>query len=381
MPGGNRNKGYINYDDGDVITEIYKNGTYIGTNVASDRRYAVNQWQIWGVDIPKYHAKRRRGDLLPHTYFERFSQNGMIVFQAHDEYYASGSNTYRYLLTEGKGYAHNDWDPTYRYVVDTYLPYLNDKFITDAVAKIYGEGHDSLTFLTELPKVRNLFISTAKDLLRIFTNPKVLLQIKKYSASWLSARYGWRTLLYDLEDLGKILERICKEEEKRTRYTDRAGTTFSVTDTDTSTNVPYVGREDTTVLTHEAEVGVRGSVTMDYLPPDFQFNLLQTGWELIPFSFIVDWFIGIGSALSTMAVLQAQPNHSASAGLSVKLHTEYFQYATFTNPRSGISSSTAYCDTEYLLRSPRKIPYSPPIRVNMNTAKVVDLLSLLIQRR
>jgi hypothetical protein len=125
-----------------------------------------------------------------------------------------------------------------------------------------------------------------------------------------------------------------------------------------------------------------GAVTADIEVPQFQFNPLQTGWELIPFSFVVDWFLSIGKTLSAMSFLYYQTNYSASYGLQVKVNRTFSLEDEITNPAvSGDRWQTGWSITEMKRRIPCELPYLPHIRFRLDGFKVLDLLALIAQRR
>lgn len=126
------------------------------------------------------------------------------------------------------------------------------------------------------------------------------------------------------------------------------------------------------------EISLRGSVTADINPPRFQLNPVITGWELIRFSFIIDWFVQVGTWLEAMSFLVFSTNYTASYGYKVTREvnctmTDVVFNATSSGSHEGYALSTG----ELTWRIPSTVSHLPTIRVNVNTPKMIDLWALL----
>jgi hypothetical protein len=269
-----------------------------------------------------------------------------------------------------------------------YLPNKYDQYVQEAAAKIYSSGHDTLTFLAELADVRHLFVSAAKTMLKLkvpdnywkfIKNTRRLKSWKDMSNEWLSARYGWRTLLYDIEDLNKAIRRI--NAERRTRFSERAGNKTSTTNQETNLHeyAHFYLRE---IVQDKISVSLRGSVTADAWIPEFQFNPLVTGWELIPLSFVLDWFITVGKAISAVSFLALESQYAASCGYRIEIVRDLETFIEDTKPTfcDGEMQQTGHSEASLEVRTPCSVPALPHLTVKMNTSKVFDLLALIVQR-
>lgn len=121
-------------------------------------------------------------------------------------------------------------------------------------------------------------------------------------ASWLEARYGWRPFLLEIES---ILETLKKENPirmtaraKRKSYEEaQSSGTYVVSGGILS--IPY------DVVTTRS-VTVRSGILYEHMLDGFdQFGLTWrdlpgTAWELVPFSFVVDWFLNVGSFIEAL---------------------------------------------------------------------------------
>jgi hypothetical protein len=250
-------------------------------------------------------------------------------------------------------------------------------YVTEAAAKIYSTGYDALTAIAELTEIRAMFMSATKKLWHL-DFPK---NWKTLRSAWLEGRYGWRTFFYDLRSLDEAIRNF---DETRTRHSERSGKqhTTSVLSSSTIDHTTWgydLVQETTSVIS------MRGSVVADITVPKFQFNPLQTGWELIPFSFVVDWFVNVGSALAAINFIAFSSNYSASKGYKITICRE----TTTANVWHNGGTSFDFLDFSFGMnarsegmiekRVPCGVPILPSFSVKLNAWKVVDLLALLSQ--
>jgi hypothetical protein len=179
----------------------------------------LNNWEFTGADIPNFHAKKRRGDLLVETPYTSTVQYGQVEGVKDQLTISSGEKHWCF-----DHIYYEDWIPSWVDVNSNYIqPYISDKYVQEAAAAIYSSGHDTLTFLAELTDVRHMFLQTGKRLLRLSKlAPKGW---KGMSSDWLSGRYGWRTLMFDLQDLNKAVKNLG---DTRTRRNEKRGTKISL---------------------------------------------------------------------------------------------------------------------------------------------------------
>lgn len=329
-----------------------------------------------GWDIPDFHRRLKSGELLPHTPWRQYSTEGNTsgVYDISTDSTGTGNYIGRVYATASFCQFQN-W-----MIVEDDLkalaPITYDKYVAEAAAKIYSSGHDSLTFLAELADVRRLFVHAAKTLLKM----RLPTSWKAMSSEWLAGRYGWRTLIYDFRELNEAIKSLT-DEEKRTRYSEKAGTTWS----ESSVDVTYEERAHYTLdLTVQDKVTyhLRGSVTADILIPTFQFNPLVTAWEKIPFSFVIDWFVNIGKAIAANAFLNLQTAYAGSAGYCIELERSFnceigTEQSTFM---SGQHTQTGNSKAWLEVRTPSRVPKTPHFTLRLNPYKIVDLIGLIVQR-
>lgn len=152
------------------------------------------------------------------------------------------------------------------------------------------------------------------------------------ASSYLEYRYGWVTLMMDLEASMKALAEIntgapsfrCSCSGKATG----GGNSFSA-----------IGSYTESATT---EVSIRYKVyyTMDSGSVNFMRNLgiqqsLATPWEVVPFSFVVDWFLPIGTYLQNKFYSAGLTFHSGYK--NVKKTTHYVKTISRNNSTQSIT--------------------------------------------
>lgn len=162
---------------------------------------------------------------------------------------------------------------------------------------------------------------------------------KQAAGQWLELQYGWLPLLGDIHTL--------------LNFNPFAGDTISAGAGDRNTYTGYLGA---TVQSKEyVEFGAVITVTDPLVGFANQAGLLnpaQVAWELVPFSFVVDWALPIGNHLDYLTALaglsvsngyistkitrdiyMAKPNAN---GLNISGHEETFTRTLFTKSSLGV---------------------------------------------
>lgn len=348
-------------------------GNHVQTQAVT-RTTDLNPWMFTGYDIENYHKRMKAGDLLPHTSFEASSIEGQAsgmwdVTRSTDNYhyymvpYGLSTDSYWILGTP----------EITDYVTDTDWDYL----VQQAAAGIYSSGHDTLTFLAELHKVRRMFKQFLPKLYN-FIKGKNWNQLHRL---WLEGRYGWRVLIYDLQNINDALQNFDSE---RLRYSERRGETVSDA-TETSSNKSASFCYYTETVSTSWEVSMRGAVTADIKPAQWQHNLAVTGWELVPFSFVIDWVVNVGQFLSSMSFLYVSRAHVASTGYKLTVVKQFKR--DYTSGRSNWSGEywiNNLCTAVVRERTPTSVSINPQNKLRLNEFKILDILALILvayQRR
>lgn len=140
---------------------------------------------------------------------------------------------------------------------------------------------------------------------RIDLVPKHLGVVRRKAAGWyLQWQYGWKPLCSDLYGTYQLLQ----EGLKRPHLLSASRTVH----TSSSGEFSQYGIDATYKTKNRVTCKVWGTVAEERLHALSNVGLtnpLSLGWEVIPYSFVVDWFMPIGNTLQSL---------SATAGLSFK---------------------------------------------------------------
>lgn len=183
----------------------------------------------------------------------------------------------------------------------------------DAVNKSYKD-YDALTDVMQLNQTAEFFNQTASNTANRFRrffsgfpasdvrygsriSPKRLLRdssraIRKLGAAWLAYRYAVMPLLWSYNDIRKVVKRSWMTKD----YSSKTVSPVNYNPSSLPNN--YI-RVDVT-----GSIRVRASVACMYSSgrvaqmSRISINPLSTAWELIPYSFVVDWFINVGDFIT-----------------------------------------------------------------------------------
>jgi hypothetical protein len=120
--------------------------------------------------------------------------------------------------------------------------------------------------------------------------------------SYLERQYGWMPLLQDVRQHAEALAEFLVDHSNELRLIKKGSSgAYNVTD------VNRTKYGETWELTRKLRINTFCSMSIWYKIPDGRVNPLNTfgltnplvvAWELVPFSFVADWFLPIGDALA-----------------------------------------------------------------------------------
>lgn len=167
-----------------------------------------------------------------------------------------------------------------------------------------GERKESAKMLTKAFKALGSVIRTARNVRRqVLTNPSLLI-----SQQWLGAKYGWLPFYNDVYNCTKFHFELFEEMEAKGRAQRKVEQTYK-TSNDFYPVIYHRKTHSERCLVIVA-VGIANSDAYN-LSRITSLNPLSLSWELMPFSFVVDWFVDIGGFLANMEA-------SFASGLSFK---------------------------------------------------------------
>lgn len=205
---------------------------------------------------------------------------------------------------------------------------------------------------------------------------------KSLGALWLTYRYGWGPLMTDMKEACEVLGK------KLTVYDQRCfvkSPKVSSSNTVIRDLVPgTLTRNESTKIWFKAWFSPPSSYSTLAQRFSSQLGLdapLTVAWELVPFSFVVDWFIGVGEYLEAL-------NKPSGFTLGVVEYNHFTKWESSIDPNgtkvynnSIVINEGARCGRTqvYYSRSSGNYPAPriPTLDPSMNPKRLFDALSLL----
>lgn len=144
--------------------------------------------------------------------------------------------------------------------------------------------------------------------------------------NWLEYQYAWRPLIMDVSAAYDIVQnglsnRLTFRSERAARSTKSVNVTMymdQIVDANYFRSVSYakpieVQLESRTILYTEMS-----RAYLDKLGTLGLLNPLEVAWELVPWSFVIDWFVPVGTFLSALSVPVSQQFVSGTRVRSIK---------------------------------------------------------------
>lgn len=229
---------------------------------------------------------------------------------------------------------------------------------SEVATRLYNRGDGDLDLLTELAEANK----TLATLVDVFKSVATKEGLKKLAASVsrrnrkkaksasnlvLLGQYGLAPLYYAYKDAGNALLNLGRS-KYRSKVSDTVLTKFN--------NSGYA-------VTH---VRVTGTCYVSGLGQlRLRINPLLTLWELIPYSFVIDWISNIGNVVGAIGAA-LNPLQHITGCVGIKLTTEIVYYGSKQAPTDEVQYSTAYNvystgpkDHRYIAKSIKYSNYYP----------------------
>jgi len=216
---------------------------------------------------------------------------------------------------------------------------------------------------------------------------------KRLHKSWLEYKYGWMPLLMDVKGAAEFFaqQHVIRPPVFQVSASEEATKAYPWTYTDEA----YGGTAlKTQTGLYSSHLKVRVKIWCELSSPHLS-ELQQIGltnpalvaWELVPFSFVFDWFVQVGDWLTGMTALHGVTVKRAmysivedQAGVRVSPETfnitgTYPNTVTFTD--SGYTLVASYRGYDRAAFSPDPLDLYPPVTNSFNFPKLVTSLALI----
>lgn len=335
-----------------------------------------------GADTPHYYKMRRSGALLPINAYIRVDSSVEILggFSFHHPdwagnrpYWATGGGS---LPLHQRGFAFKPSDSK----MQGWKSQINSSYLAQqALAGLQAE-FDALTFLMESRELPGLIWDTAKradslslGLLKQGFRGKP--NYKELASDWLRWNFGWKPFMADVES---ILDICNNKVSSRVRSARRNNISFSESEVVNYSQNEFVGQWH---LEHNVSLYARAVAISKVESAIAVVDVPTTVWELIKFSWAIDYVLDVGNALQAYAAYRAHPDLLLSLGTLLEVQTTGNNFVTSQNGfTSDVSTSSNYRAT-YADRVGVSPSFLPQLRMCLpNLTQALNLLSVAAQR-
>lgn len=372
---------------------------------------------------PGYFGSRRRGKFLnvntmTHTKYEKeqSSSTGFARWKLYDLGASNvflGSRTFSGELALGRQWATGlstfpSWTGSEPSVQ------TEAQLSTEALAKARTQGFDMLTFVAEWHKTVELIkgfrtrtLFRAERVAGALTRKSgkhskpIADTAEAFAETWLEGRYGWRILRYDIEQINKSLTRLNEIRSGIIRASAESSATVSRTVYNTTT-AAGLGIRTTPTSSAPSAYGIysviqnrtytrRCGVLLDAIVGDIlSIDPLVTAYEVIPFSFILDWFVNIGDVVAAYSPFATENLLGAWTSFKEEVQTQTFYNANGPSTKKSYGGYYMLLDvggtwsSSVLKTTYTRSPISPSVGLTwdlrLDAAKLTDLASIFVLR-
>lgn len=304
-----------------------------------------------------------------------------------------------------------------------HVPYtgadLRNAMLLEAITAVKQEFMDMSTFLAEVHKTVSMVMSFRRRCLQrvsrirkdweaakrrekyqrtrkynkgvgiakeYINNKGVLKSWEEFLTSmWMEARYGWRPMLFDVQDIERSRSQwnqTLRTAMSRTRTVTAGSKVGSWTNIGSLLGVQYRDVTTTTVTFRG------GGLFESKMSAPFRFDPLVTMNEVLPYLFVANWFVNVGSnilafsPLSPGAVVLDSWGSKTTETLVVR---EYRTTIVENDQRRDLFISglprTTFSKRTSIERAPMEAHFELNLLLKLDLLKGVDLLILLKQLR
>lgn len=298
---------------------------------------------------------------------------------------ATGSGIFPFTsspLSLGSGYEPTDIDVSSeknRLLIEAYSrAYINDMMLLATL----GEFEETIVSIAQTIRV-------AADILKAFTTKRFMSYLmsrrtKDIANIWMHYRYALRPLYFDIIGALKAFKSLDKVNQTK-RQTFRAFCNYG-TDRVTDIQSFDYARKFTTTYTVTKDLEIRTGLLADILISwDTIFGLDRlagSAWELVPMSFIIDWFVNIGQLISAFEPTAKRRVLGNWATVTSVTRYRAKRSAVLINGYSGYYDSTRLLERDNYART-RFVNLNCELDVSKNVkltlAKTLDLGIILKQ--
>jgi hypothetical protein len=241
---------------------------------------------------------------------------------------------------------------------------------------------------------RDLGVLPKKRAGRRFNSQFAVDQGKAIGNAWLELQYGWKPLLSDVYGSMETLAKITTAGNPNTIYQKGSGSSRRTVESTTTQNYLTSGESgvDKCIRYTKSYVSVRMGVLYSRSSPVLSSlasvgitNPILLGWELLPYSFVVDWFLPIGNYLESLDATLGLTFNSGYITTFTKW-TAHTSKDTNKSYQSGYTRQFAWAVEDYEQVSVQRVVLAgfpsmpfPRFKNPISTSHVSSAMALLLQ--
>jgi len=256
-----------------------------------------------------------------------------------------------------------------------------------AAAKAIQSTFDALTFAAEAREtaamLERVYLRTfhyaelaAARAKRVRKNPA-----EAFTRYWMEYRYGWGPLVFSLQDAVRAFSNDLKVGD---RLSGAASQSEQLTAFENYTVSPKPNERIsvTEVLQGTRTYRAKAFSEVTGLNLDFGFNPFLTAYEIIPLSFVVDWFLDINSWLVNLTNTE---KNAKLIAVQTSVKDSYYREQTIAYDwnggldSGGVSGIKTHQQFETYTRSPSGVSL-PSLNPRITSVRVLDAAALILGR-